>query len=275
MRPVTPGAGVTRSTCGSATRPPSAAVEPKPPSWADEPSPRTLAAPVAATLAVLVAAACSDPAQGDWLGQRVEAGPAAAARSGVTGAPAVAGANPTDTLCIDTARSRVRWRGTEVGGGGHEGVVRLSAGRLRRRDGEVAGGEFTVDMRTLSVTDIPPHEVEARRQLRSHLAHEEFFGVDRFPTATFVITDLDGGEHGLYTVSGDLAIRDSVHNVTFRASATVLERDRAWATASFRFDRRRWGIDFDGATSALRNALVHDDIQLRLELVADRRSCPG
>jgi hypothetical protein len=175
---------------------------------------------------------------------------------------------PGAVLCADTGRSLVRWRGTKIGGK-HEGVVRLGGGRLVVRDGAVVGGSFTVDMRTIEVTDIPPHEVEARRTLRSHLAHEEFFGVERFPTARFEITDVEGGEHGIHQVSGDLAIRDSVHNVTFEATAPLVSPEGVWATADFSIDRNLWGVEFDGRTSRLRNAIVDDLIQLEITLVAE------
>lgn len=187
-------------------------------------------------------------------------------------------AGPGAVLCADTKRSLVRWRGTDIGGK-HEGVVRLAGGRFvldeDQDEGEsrVVGGSFTVDMRTIAITDIPPHEVEARRQLRSHLAHEEFFGVERFPTARFDITAVEGGEHGIHQVSGDLAIRDSVHNVTFESTAPVVSPEGVWATADFSIDRYMWGVEFDGRTSSLRNAIVDDLIQLEITLVAD--AAPG
>lgn len=173
-------------------------------------------------------------------------------------------------LCADTERSLVRWRGTKIGGK-HEGLVRLAGGRLvvDEDEGRVVGGSFTVDMRTIAITDIPPDQAEARRQLRSHLAHEEFFGVDRFPTARFEITDVEGGEHGIHQVSGDLAIRDSVHNVTFEATAPVVTPESVWATADFSIDRNLWGVEFDGRTSSLRNAIVDDLIQLEITLVVE------
>ena len=212
---------------------------------------------------LLAAAACSEPE------------PASLA----TVLPAVdtdrTGSPDDAVLCVDTARSLVRWRGTKVGGGSHEGMVRLDGGRLRLRDGRVTGGEFTVDMTTIAVTDIPVHEVEARRQLRSHLSHEEFFGVDRFPTARFVITRVREGRHGLHSVSGNLAVRDSVHNVTFRAAAPVLTPEAVWASADFSIDRQLWGVDFDGRTSALRDAIVHDPIRLGLTLVVRKDACGG
>jgi polyisoprenoid-binding protein YceI len=176
------------------------------------------------------------------------------------------------TLCVDTARSLVRWRGTKVGGS-HAGVVRVAGGRIRLADGAIRGGDVTVDMRTIAVTDIPPDQPVPRARLRAHLSHEEFFGVDRFPTARFVLTGVEPAEHGTYDVSGDLAIRDSVHNVTFQAAAPVVKPDELWASASFGIDRQLWGIDFDGRTSALRNALVHDLIQLEVSLVARRDAC--
>ena len=206
-----------------------------------------------------------------------EASPATTDRATVRRAvrPAVDPASgPASTvLCADTARSLVRWKGTEAVGSGHAGVVSVADGRLRLRGTDVIGGAVTVDMRTIAVTDIPAHEVEARRQLRQHLAHEEFFGTDRFPTARLVLTEVSGGAHGLYTVSGNLAIRDSVHNVTFEATAPVVTPDAVWATADFAIDRYRWGIDFDGRTSALRNALVDALIQLELTLVATAAAC--
>lgn len=198
--------------------------------------------------------------------------PAVAAAADGLGAPTDF-AGPGAVLCADAERSLVRWRGTKLGGGKHEGVVHLTDGRLIVDEGEgesrVVGGSFTVDTRTIAITDIPPHEVEARRQLRSHLAHEEFFGVARFPTARFEITDVEGDEHGIHQVSGDLAIRDSVHNVTFQATAPVVSPEGVWATADFSIERNLWGVEFDGRTSSLRNAIVDDLIQLEITLVAE------
>ncbi len=177
------------------------------------------------------------------------------------------------TLCVDTTRSLVRWRGTKVGGGSHAGVVHLADGHIRLQDGRVRSGRVTVDMHSIAVTDIPPDQPEPRALLREHLSHDEFFGVDRFPTAHFVLTAVEPAEHGLYTVSGNLAIRDSVHNVTFQAAAPVVTEGELWASAHFGIDRQLWGIDFDGRTSALRNAIVHDLIQLQLTVVARADAC--
>lgn len=50
--------------------------------------------------------------------------------------------------------------------------------------------------------------------------------------------------------------------------------EAVWAVAEFSIGRQLWRIDFDGRTSALRNAIVHDPIQLGLSLVARGEACP-
>ena len=179
----------------------------------------------------------------------------------------------TDSLCLDTDRSMVRWRGKKIGGS-HEGTVRLKAGILELQGSTVVQGAVVADMRSIAVTDIPAHEREARENLRSHLAHEEFFGVERFPTARFVLTEVkepDGG--GRRSVVGRLTIRDSTHAISFPLTASMESRDEAMARAAFSFDRNRWGIDFDGATSILRNAIVHDLIELEVTIRGTREAC--
>lgn len=196
-------------------------------------------------------------------------------------------ASSEQVLCVDTRRSVVRWRGTKVTGGSQEGTVRLSDGRLHLRDGRIAGGDFLVDMTTIAVTSIPDRDATARAMLERHLAHEEWFGVERFPTARLVLTSLtpyDGNglpagagsgrdDRHVYRVSGILAVRDSVHPVRFEAVATAPTGQEVRAKADLVIDRQRWGVRFDGATSALRNLLVRDPIELGLELVARADAC--
>lgn len=177
-----------------------------------------------------------------------------------------------DTLCADIDRSVVRWRGTEFRGRGkHEGIVRLASGRLNVQDSVVTGGTFVIDMNTITIADIPQHEVVPRRRLRTHLRDEDFFAVDRFPVAAFVITGVRPQPGpGRYSVSGNLTVRDSTHNISFEASAPLVSEDRVWASARVSIDRHRWGVSFIG--SRLTKDLVDPLIQLELSLVATSES---
>lgn len=180
-----------------------------------------------------------------------------------------------EALCVDTARSVVRWRGSERVGDGHTGVVRLVEGRVSRDGDGFRGGHVVVDMTSIDVTDLPRHETRARAQLLSHLKHGEFFDVERFPTARLDLTRIVQEDSDGYSITGDLRVRDSAHSVTFPASVRELTSDRLHATARLVIDRWRWGVEFDGLTSPLRNALVEDEIQLDMELHASRDACPA
>ena len=73
--------------------------------------------------------------------------------------------------------------------------------------------------------------------------------MDRFPAASFESSDAIRTGQGRYRLTGRLAIRDSVHTVQLDAEVPVLTEDRLQATAPLTFDRNRWGVRFDGATS--------------------------
>jgi polyisoprenoid-binding protein YceI len=197
---------------------------------------------------------------------------------GPVGRPAPFPAGAT-AYCVDRDASIVRWRGTKVGGS-HEGSVALAGGRLGVLDGAVVAGYVAVDMTSMEVTDLP--DPEERRTLLTHLAHGEFFDVDRFPTATLRIVDVAGAPRGAgtpetagsqrYLLDGNLIIRDSIHGVTLPVAARV-GPEAIHATTGVRIDRFRWGVRFDGATSLLANAIVDDAFDLEADIVARRDAC--
>ncbi len=173
-----------------------------------------------------------------------------------------------DTLYVDTLRSLVRWKGTKFWGlGKHEGLVRVDSGELYVHNGEVTGGAFVIDMRSIEVTDIPKSDPVPRRRLRDHLMSEDFFAVAAYPTARFVLADVTRRQGRAYSITGNLTLRGRTHPITFEAEISVLSLQALEATATFSIDRQRWGVAYRG--SRLTNDLVDDDIYLDLLLVAE------
>jgi protocatechuate 3,4-dioxygenase beta subunit len=177
---------------------------------------------------------------------------------------------PADTLVVDTEASIVRWKGTKFRGlGKHEGVVRLGQGFLVLQHGGVTGGAFTMDMRTIQVTDIPVTDPVPRNRLTNHLKDEDFFWVDRHPTSTFLLRSVRPRRDGHYTVGGVLTMRGVARPVEFSAILTQCRGGEVRVESTFEIDRHDWGISFRG--SRLTNDLVDDDIALGLVLVARSR----
>src|SRR6266496_5558913 len=89
---------------------------------------------------------------------------------------------------VDTKASRVEWIGTKVTGY-HTGSVNIKNGELTVSNGTVTAGNFVIDMPTIVATG-PERVSEADcKKLTGHLHSADFFDVQKFPEATFVITD--------------------------------------------------------------------------------------
>jgi polyisoprenoid-binding protein YceI len=176
-------------------------------------------------------------------------------------------ASPSDTLLLDTAASVIHWKGTKFWGlGKHEGTVRLANGYVVLDSGRVASARFVADMRTIEVTDIPAHEPVPRNRLRRHLMDEDFFAVERYPTATFLLRTAEWHEDDSgFRLTGDLTMRGVTHAIAIDVAVQEESSGVLRATSRFRIDRHNWGVSFRG--SRLTNDLVDDDIHFTLEFV--------
>lgn len=187
-------------------------------------------------------------------------------RPGLEARKCAAGASE---LALDLDRSTIRWRGTKFWGlGKHEGGVRFRAGAVCVRGREVVGGWFEVDMRTLTVTDIPASDPVPRRRLRDHLLGEDFFHVDAYPVARFFVRGVAHESSRLYRISGDLTIRDHTEPVTFYARGWEVSDTSVRAEARLEVDRHAYGVSYRG--SSIRDDLVDDTFWLELTIEAKR-----
>ena len=195
--------------------------------------------------------------------------------SGVTSNGAAAKPASTRELPVDVAASVVRWKGTKFGGRGkHEGVVRIASGTVTLCEARVCGGQFTIDMRSIEVTDIPAHEPVPRARLTEHLNSRDFFWTERYPSAAFRLIDARPMGAAGYRVSGDLTIREVTKRIEFPAtagactdalSAAPAARTRTCIDARFELDRDEWGITY--RFDPIRNLLVDDTMSFHLTLV--------
>ena len=173
-------------------------------------------------------------------------------------------------LVLDTARSVVRWKGTKFRGRGkHEGTVRLASGFVSMCRTTACGGRFVLDMRSIAVTDIPVEDEVPRMRLQQHLKSRDFFWTEQYPTATFSlreVTLLNGERH---RVHGDLLLRGVARSLTFDAQVETLADGGQRIIATLLIDRTKWGVEY--RFDPIRNEIVDDDIELRLDLLFPKR----
>ncbi len=159
---------------------------------------------------------------------------------------------------IKTSESIINWTGKKVTGS-HTGTLKLSSGFLVFDGENITSGEFTVDMSTLTVTDLEAGK--GKEKLEGHLNSDDFFGVDNHKNAKLVVTKASKAEKG-YKISGDLTIKGKTNPITFDLSV-----GNNSASTTLKVDRTKYGIRY-GSGSFFEN-LGDKAINNEFELVVD------
>lgn len=147
--------------------------------------------------------------------------------------------------------------------GQHAGTIGLSSGVLEFEKDALVGGQFEIDMTSIIVTDL---EGEWKDKLEGHLKAPDFFGVEDFGTATFVITKVaPKGTPGDYKVTGDLTIKGITKEIRFY---TNLSKD-GLAVADITIDRTDYDIKYGSSSffDSLGDKTIYDDFDLKISLV--------
>lgn len=141
-------------------------------------------------------------------------------------------------------------------------------------------GEFDVDLDDLSSTRVQvalqTASVDTRNAQRDeHLRSGDFFEVERFPTITFVGTNVEEIHEGAYIVTGDLTIRDVTQTITVPLEMTGVMVDafgitRAGFEGSRRVKRRDFGLEWNMPMDK-GGVLVSEKIDLEFEISAVKR----
>ncbi len=160
---------------------------------------------------------------------------------------------------VDTTASKVVWKGTKVSGE-HTGTVNITSGSLNVDAGKLTGGNFVIDMNSISSTDL---EGEYKEKLDGHLKADDFFGVAAHPEATFTITEVKpGATDNDLLVSGNLVIKGVSKNITFDAKVDEVTDTDVKATANFNITRADWGVNYEGKSDDLISKEINFDITL-------------
>jgi polyisoprenoid-binding protein YceI len=172
---------------------------------------------------------------------------------------------------IDPAKSSLRWTGRNINGS-HTGTISLKSGWIEVKNGQAAGGEFTLDMESITNTDLADGALN--RLLVAHLKSDDLFDTARHPTATFALRHitLNPRSHpGSVNadVVGSLTMKGITHELAFPAVVEALTGGALGAEAHFDIDRTRWNVLYGSGKfyERLGMHLVHDAISISLRIV--------
>ena len=163
------------------------------------------------------------------------------------------------TKNINTATSSIEWLGKKVTGQ-HNGTVNFKDGTLVFKKNILAGGSFTVNMTSLTATDLSG---EYQGKLNGHLKADDFFGTEKYPTATLVFKKIGVKSANVYNVTADLTIKGITKPVTF-----ILTVNGNTATTTFNVDRTKYDIKYGSKSffESIGDKAIYDEFELKVAL---------
>lgn len=162
---------------------------------------------------------------------------------------------------IDTEKSSIKWTGEKIGGS-HNGNISIEKGRMSIKGDKITYGTFTVNMKSITCTDLK-NEAD-NKTLVSHLKSDHFFGVEKYPFATFMIGKTTPIVNDTLTIEGVFTIKGESETVSFQAVRTGNT-----FKATIIIDRTKFGIHYrsDSFFENLGDSAISDEFKLEVNLV--------
>lgn len=215
---------------------------------------------------IIIAAACSSG------GSKTEATDAREVKSG----------DYEQAFVANTNESSVEWQGWKPTGN-HYGTIAITNGKLKVSEGEIVGGNFTIDMTSINVVDLTDPEDNAN--LTGHLKSADFFEVSTFPESVFKITGvkaIDGTtidktkEKGdlvpTHAITGNLTMKDITKSITFNAKVDMSQNQIKAQTNQFYIDRAQWNVRYGSKSffDDLKDNFINDEMGITITLVTNK-----
>ncbi len=172
-----------------------------------------------------------------------------------------------DTYTVDLTKSTISWEAKKLTGG-HTGFIDLTAGSLVFNGKKLAGGNFAASMATLRTMD----NNKPNAGLDRHLKSDDFFGVEKFPGASFVIKKVVGNGANV-TVTGDLTMKGVTNSISFPATLTWNADKTISANADkIEIDRTKFGIQYRSKSifSDIGDKMIEDNFTIAVKLVVKK-----
>lgn len=183
---------------------------------------------------------------------------------------ATALSDPGMQIEIDKSASKIKWTGRKgIAGsklGSHHGAISFAdEPTLTMKDGKIASGKFTFDMKSITVNDLKHND--GKDKLEADLKSNNFFNVEAFPKGEFEIVEV-GGTDSVATIKGNLTLLGITKGISFPAQIKYNHGGKTVkANATFEIDRTEWNIVY-GNDKSLKDKFIHPKIEIELEIVS-------
>jgi len=173
-----------------------------------------------------------------------------------------AGVAAPKVVNVNKSASSIAWLAKKVTGE-HNGTVGISAGALNVNGNKLIGGNFTIDLKTIKALDIT--DPGYNQKFIGHITSGDFFEIEKFPTASFVITKVAGNQ-----VTGNLTVKGITKSITFPAEIAI-KGGKVTAKANITIDRTDFNIKYGSKKffDSIGDKAIYDDFALTVSLVSE------
>lgn len=169
------------------------------------------------------------------------------------------------TITVDTTASTLNWKGEKVTGN-HVGTIKIKSGELVSTGSSLTGGTIVIDMSSIVCTDLNNEDYNAK--LIGHLESEDFFYVEKHPTASSEITKVESIGDNKVKISGNMTIRGNTNEESFDAVVNIKD-GKLNANGTMKIDRTKYKVEHGSGSifSGLGDKMIYDEFTLEFRVV--------
>ena len=157
---------------------------------------------------------------------------------------------------VDASNSSIKWKGSKITGSNHFGKISPKSSSFVLEGGKIVSGTLVLDMNSLTVDDIETEKYAIK--FLTHMKSDDFFEVDKYPTATLEIKRVEGNQmSGLLTIKG----------ITKPFSFPTQLKDGKYVGKTT-FDRTQYGVIYKSGNffQDLGDKVINDDVEISFEI---------
>ena len=170
---------------------------------------------------------------------------------------------------VDIKSSTLEWEAKKVTGQ-HVGTIAFGESTLIIEKKKITGANLTVDMNTIVNTDLT--DSGYNQKLIGHLKSDDFFGVDKFPIASFVLDKTSLIKKGTSYINGKITIKGVTQPIVIKAVITDTP-DGQRIYANITIDRTKFNLKYGSGSffDNLGDKTIYDDMNLGLNLLMKKQ----
>lgn len=178
-----------------------------------------------------------------------------------------------ENLKVSVDDTKISWEGQKSvkALGGHHGSLKAKSGSLQVDGEKLVGGEIVIDMKSLKNEDLTDEGMN--KKLVGHLNSDDFFSIEKHPTATLKITKVEHVKEDNYKIFGDLTIKGIKKPLEQPIEAKVHSgKDMVHSTGTMNVNRTLYGIKYNSLKffSAIGDKAIADNFTVTFDILAKK-----